>query len=145
MPVQAPEDFIQEFLVAHSAQIKRELADRAPFRRRFFSEDCLWDSREAAFEDSQAEAISGVSVSESGVTVTTRAAIGFGGLRYHLRASGESWLIFCVEFRCPRCASLDHGKGADPSCRVCSGRGWVGRDDPTGSHRGQHLPRPRRF
>jgi hypothetical protein len=41
--------------------------------------------------------------------------------RYHLKASGNTWLICRVDRQCPAC----HGKG-DEGCVACKGKLWIG-------------------
>ena len=108
--MQCPEDFMKRFFAARTAEIKRELECRAPFRKKFFTDDCYWDSRRGAVERSEAEVIVEVSTSITGPRVITREIDPFPRLRYMLIPSNESWLIQRVDV-------------------FVEGQGWIGEQD----------------
>jgi hypothetical protein len=114
------EEFMRDFFCARTVQIKKELENRAPFRQKFFTDDCFWDSHSGAIERSESEMI--VSSSSSGIEaeVVTQETDPFPKLRYHLQTMGESWLIRCVDVECLSC----RGSSGNIQC-FCKGKGWL--------------------
>jgi hypothetical protein len=128
--MQSIEEFMREFFRARTVDLREELERRAPFRERFFTPECAWDSREGAIERSESEEIVSILSSEAAAQVVTREEDPFPALRYHLEASGDAWIIRAVEVACLACA----GKPGNAECIFCGGTGW---------RRGHSLPRGR--
>ena len=122
MPQQTVEAFMREFFSARSRQIRSELEARAPFRERFFSRDCIWDSHSGAVENSESEKILTWSNSGARAEVVTKPADPHPRLRYHLSSEGQRWLIEHVELECLVCRQ----SSPNPNCPVCKGSGWHG-------------------
>jgi hypothetical protein len=133
--MQAAKDFMREFFQERIVEHQREMANRAPFRRRFFASDCKWDSRSRTLEEMQSEDIVSVDEANSKAKVITLSKSPFfkAGAqehrkRYHLQPMDNSWLIRFVEIECPVC----HGLG-DANCISCKGTHWRGCDMQPGS------------
>jgi hypothetical protein len=123
--MQSVEEFMRQYFGERIADEKREQASRIPFRRKFHTDDCYWDSRAGQSEMMQSEMILNISTSDTeAAVVTTRdfSAVpgGVHQLCYHLQASGDGWLIRDVDMWCPSC----HGVPGNSSCRFCHGTGW---------------------
>jgi hypothetical protein len=123
--MQSAEDFMRDFFRARTTEIKGELERRSPFRNKFFSDSCLWDSRKGTIERSQNETIEGVSKSDVEVLVITREIKPYPRLRYHLKVVGEGWQIEAVDTECLRC----NGNVGNTTCISCFGDGWVYQKD----------------
>ena len=120
------EEFMREFFRARDVDHQREMASRAPFRERYYADECQTDSRSGILEMLQSEEIVSVDGSATKATVITAHKNPFYKLgaqtprkRYHLKSSGDSWLIQFVEAECPFC----HGLG-DEKCVYCKGKHW---------------------
>jgi hypothetical protein len=121
--MQSPEEFMREYLLAKVVEAARDLERHQPFWRKFFAEECLYDSRKGYVEVCKSEAIVSVSFTESGAQIITRQnGVNVGELRYHLRSSGEGWLIHHVDWECLVCRKR---AAIDPNCVFCSGTGWI--------------------
>jgi hypothetical protein len=129
--MQSIEEFMSEFFLARTLEIKKDLEGRAAFRQRFFVADCDWDSREGELEQSESEVVKSVSASGVGAQVITCVGAPLLELRYQLQASDQSWLIRDVEFRCPKCQYSDPRRAGKMGCAICGGKGWIGsREEP---------------
>lgn len=128
------EDFMARYFRERTELIAVEIERRLPYRRKYFTEECSWESRRGAVEASRAEQILAVSqhaeealVVTSGDTVKipsgeTTKEVPFQR-RYRLRPSGETWLIHKVEVMCLACK----GTGKTPAghtCPLCKGHLW---------------------
>jgi hypothetical protein len=118
--MQSAEEFMHEFFCARTAEIKKELENRTPFRQRFFTDDCFWDSRKGVIERNESETIVSVSNFDSEVEVITQQADPFPRLRYHLQRAGQSWLIRGVDAECLSCGEAR----GNVECIFCNGNGW---------------------
>jgi hypothetical protein len=121
--MQTVDEFMQDYFVARLLEQQRQDASYAPFRQRFHTPDCFWDSRFGVLEMMQSEQVLSTSISGSGAEViTTRKALtqALDRLRYHLLSTGTSWLIQSVDFECFMCL----GKTDDKDCPFCHGTGW---------------------
>jgi hypothetical protein len=124
--MQPVEKFMDELFRARMDEEKRILANRAPYRQKFFTPDCSWDSRAFTLEMIETERIisSEVSDLEAAVITEYKASVlppsaRINRRRYHLKASDGSWVISHVEHECMLC----HGQG-DNSCIGCKGMHW---------------------
>jgi hypothetical protein len=147
--MQSIEDFMYDFFLNRTSEIKRELKAREPFRDKFFTDNCLWDRRKGVVEESQTETIVNISKSGNQATVLTnwKGSLAKDGrkLRYHLLTVAEGWRINCVEFECPMCHGLGEITSSNQSCGVCSGKGWFGIDSfPNGGSGSTGFGRYRR-
>jgi hypothetical protein len=122
--MQSIEEFMLEYFQARSAEIKRDLAERAVFRQKYFANDCLWDSRTGVLERSESESVESVSGSDDIFLVISSNENLPKRLRYHIAAEGIRWLIQEVEVECLYCKSE-----GDTSCVFCRGTGWLGSDN----------------
>lgn len=95
--MESPEDFMRRYFAARTAEFKRELEARVPFRKEFYSEDCHFDSRSMSVEQSEREVLMEVSRLGNEVHVITRPMEPQPQRRYRLLASGQSWMIQGVE------------------------------------------------
>ena len=118
--MESPEDFMRAFFSQRTLQIKSELENLRSFRQRFYSHECLWDSRKGSIERSEAEIILHISTSEKGVCVITGATDPWPGLRYHLQKTKDGWLIHGVDGQCALC----RGQSGNTNCH-CKGTGWL--------------------
>jgi hypothetical protein len=118
-----PEQFIRDFFEARTALYRSELEKRVPFRKRFYAEDCTCGSRRGLVETSESEVILEVVPSEfeTHVVTETRRPPLAGLHRYHLKPTGESWLIVSADEACSSCAC----GLAKPRCPRCGGSGWI--------------------
>jgi len=124
--MQPVDDFMREFFRARTAEEQREMASRAPFRRKFYADGCQTDSRSQKLAIIQSEEIVSIDGSDTKATVITAHKNPFykpgsqnHRKRYHLKSSGDNWLIEFVETECPFC----HGLG-DEKCVYCKGKHW---------------------
>ena len=116
------DQFMARYFEDRTKLKQAEIEMQLPHRRSYFASDCQWDSRTGVVESSRAERIVGVSQTNDETLVTTTGLHTFP-LRYHLRATGDSWLIHQVQFQCPGC----HGRGTayhGGDCLICGGKGW---------------------
>ena len=112
--MQQVEEFMAQLFRTRIEEEKRILANRAPYRQRFFTPDCRWDNRAFTLEMIETERIISIDASDSEAAVITefKASVSppsarINRRRYHLEARGDSWLISRVEAQCPHC----HGQG----------------------------------
>ena len=105
---------------------KQRQAMAAPFRRKFFTQDCDYGSRPGQLEQYQSEKVQSIKVSDSEAeVVTTQIAFHIHSkasfdMRYLLRAEKESWLVNEVDMRCCSCDE----KTPKADCPCCHGTGW---------------------
>ena len=123
--MQSVEDFMRQYFDERIVDEEREQASRVPFRRKFHTDDCYWDSRAGQIEMMRSERVLSISSSHTEAeVVTTRHFSALSGsvqqLRYHLKARGGRWLIREVDTWCLSC----HGVPGNRSCRFCQGAGW---------------------
>jgi hypothetical protein len=125
--MQSVADYMQELFDTRIAEEKTILANRASYRQKFFSADCLWDSRRFTLEMIESERI--VSIEDLGsqtlvITEYTASAsppsARTNRRRYHLKIQDDNFKICCVEALCAYC----HGSG-DESCMMCKGKHWI--------------------
>lgn len=123
--MQSVEEFMTCMFAARTETLKKEALVRLPYRRRYFSEECLWDSRMSSVEGSEAEKVLDIWVDESDAKVITsgHSIIYSTELRYHLVRKDDSWLIRNVEHECKLCknAALAFNNRQCP----CRGTGWL--------------------
>ena len=123
--MQSVEEFMSQYLDERVAEEKREQASRAPFRQKFHTNDCRWDSRAGTLEMIQSERV--LRVASSGTTaeaITIRHSPSLADsdhqLRYHLQGSHDGWLIRSVDVWCHSC----RGEAGKEDCIFCHGTGW---------------------
>jgi hypothetical protein len=125
--MQTPEEFMREYLAAKVAEAAREVEAHQPFRRKFYTDDCFFDSRAKTVGMHQSEKVDSTSNSEKDVTVITHMTAPFAverHLRYHLKPNGQTWLIENVDSECAMCSFR---KSIDPNCPMCGGTSWTDR------------------
>ena len=124
--MQEVKEFMRDLFLTRMAEEKRILVNRMPYRQKFFTSDCRWDSRAGTLEMIESELIVSLEKSDSEVAVITEYEVPFyaSGVRkhrrrYHLKAGDDSWLIRHVEHQCTVC----NGQG-DEGCTGCKGKHW---------------------
>ena len=124
--MQSVEEFMRRYLEEHIAEEKRDRASHAPFRQKFYADDCYWDSRVGTLELLQSEKVVSISGSDTKVEVRTTRELfdrpgDFYHLRYDLKRRGDDWLISEVRTKCCACS----GEPGNESCLGCHGTGWT--------------------
>jgi hypothetical protein len=120
--MQSVKEFINAYFMARTEQFKQEIQFRLPFRKKFFSEDCVYDRRESSIEWSMSEIILEIIENDKKFHVTTTRMEPYTKLRYHIGNKNGKWLIELVENTCPVC----NGVVGPISCDYCGDNGWVG-------------------
>jgi hypothetical protein len=115
---------IEHFMATHcrerTASRQKEAEIHATYRKRFYSPECTWDSKELGGPwIGNAEKIMSIARAGPEFLVITEGFTSFR-LRYHLRPANESWRIWKVDNECLWCFS--HGKKSD--CMFCGGTIW---------------------
>jgi hypothetical protein len=114
------EQFIYSCFRERTAALRRRLEIHQVYRRRYYDSECHWDSRRGVVERSEAERIVDVSPSEIEFGVVTIGGHPNHRSRYHVKSSGESWLIREVDLECVHCVA----SGVSTKCAECGGSGW---------------------
>ena len=117
----SPEEFMNGFLRARAEEAQREVAAYQPFRRKFFDDDCSYDSRKGVVEGHESEKVVSVSPCENGFEIITNSSRPMGALLYYLRRKDDSWNIHQVKMGCNACK----GVAGNNNCFVCGGTGWI--------------------
>jgi hypothetical protein len=130
----AIEQFMNQHFRERTAALKKEFEIYAEFALRFCRPECGWTRWIVSVAGSEAERFVSIVPVEAGAQVTTR---GFGtkghGLRYHLRPTGQDWLIVVVDLECLAC----YQRGRRAGCSFCGGMGWLNRIKEGGFARGE--------
>jgi len=119
------EEFMHEFFRARLIEEQSHQANRAPFRQRFFTQDCLYDSHVDTLKRMASEKIVGVEGGPSNPKIITEQTFHYKArarrirLRYHLQPLADDWLIGSVQSACLVC----EGRG-DRNCPYCKGKLW---------------------
>ncbi|SRR6266540_3333459 len=127
------EDFMREFFRARIIEEQRHQATRAPFRRKFFADDCRYDSHADTLRRMESEKIVSIDDRETDPKVITDQTFQYSGvtrrirLRYHLQLLNDDWLIREVQSACLVC----EGRG-DTNCPYCKGKQWLGPEQVRG-------------
>jgi len=126
--MQPAQEFMQEYLCERTAITTKELELLAPFRRKFYTDDCRRhghvEKLPQIVKENESEKIVQVSSSETGAEVITGVETHDGDLqrlRYRLEARSESWLIQRVDLECLKC----RGTTGNSDCLGCNGNGWI--------------------
>lgn len=99
--MEAPHEFIKRYFRERTEQLKQEISLRAAYRAKYFTEDCLWDSRRESISRSESEEIVELTSSENEATIITQSAAPHQRLRYHLIRAGTRWSIDRVDIKLP--------------------------------------------
>ena len=124
------EEFMREFFRARIVEEQKVQSNRLPFRRKFFAEECRYDSHAHTLQRMESERIVNVDEEKTDSKVITEQRFHYSGgektirLRYHLRAVGEDWVIRNVQTGCFVC----EGRG-DSNCPYCKGKQWLNAGD----------------
>jgi hypothetical protein len=110
---------MREFFQARTADIRKELERRQPFRDQYFTPDCHYDSRAESIERSENETILRILDEGPKAMVFTEQVEPSPKLRYHLKQNEQRWLIECVNMECNLC------RGTNGKCTFCHGTGWI--------------------
>lgn len=114
-----------EFFKARVVEQKRIETARIPYRNKYFTTDCYYDSHAKTIQRMESEKISEIDDSEPFPKVITEQNFPFRGksmvlrLQYILKPHEGSWLISEVLHPCFLC----QGKG-DVNCPQCKGKRW---------------------
>ena len=123
--MESVEKFARRYMAEHIAEETRQQAGLEPFRRKFYTANCVWSSRPGTLECFQSESIEDISSSDDKAELTTRRVLPLSEtyyfLRYHLETSGDSWIISQVDLQCCPCG----GKPGNNDCQNCHGTGWL--------------------
>ena len=118
------EQFINNCFRERTAALKLASEISKVYRRRFYHGDCCWESGRWEIEQSEAEKILSISPSDIGTTVATTGSTIYRS-RYHVKSSGERWLIHEIDIECAHC----HVNGVSTECTACGGTGWRSTKD----------------
>ena|ERR1039457_2543619 len=122
--MQSAKEFMHLYLAECIVEEKHLQASHAAFRRKFYTNDCIWSSRPGALELLQSEKVESILDSEETEVITTRrlpdGPESLYTLRYLLRVRNGDWMICEVDVECCSCA----GKPGNAACRHCHGTGW---------------------
>lgn len=125
--MQSATEFMQQYFEDHTLEERREQAARSPFRRKYYTDDCYWESCAGTLEMIQTEKVLKASASDATAEViTTRHIPSVHQLRYHLDRNGDGWLIRSVDVWCLSC----HGEAGVRECIFCHGTGWTDDREP---------------
>lgn len=143
--MQSVEEFMQQYFDERITEERREQVSRAPFRQKFHTEDCRWDSRAGTLEMIQSERVLRASSTDTTAEVITSRESSrpdsVHQLRYHLQLNVDRWLIRSGDLWC----SLCHGEAGTENCMFCHGTGWLdGRIAKAGLPK-REIPPHRRF
>jgi hypothetical protein len=121
---------MDEYFQARIAQEQKERVRRIPFRRKFFVDECSYDSRKGQVEFLKSERIFSVSSGDAKGEAITEIHDSkhddFVRQRYNLITANGRRLIHSVDIACPKCV----GKAGENDCAVCSGMGWINLTPP---------------
>ena len=128
--MQSLKEFMREYLNSRIAQERKELANREPFRKKFYSAECMFDSRAGTVEMIESETLEALSeLGEEGEAITSlRNPLVDADFRtkqrYLLKRTGDTWLIRNVDLPCQLC----NGEKGRSDCWWCKGEGWLSTD-----------------
>ncbi len=123
--MQPLDDFMRDYFLARIAEEERERPNRVAYRRKFYTADCFFDSREGTIEMIESEHVLATN-DETGEVITAFTNPILEGSppqkqRYLLTRSGEAWLIREVQLACYSCG----GEPGNEGCMLCHGKGWL--------------------
>jgi len=114
---------IEIFMIGHfrerSVSLRKETEIYAKFVDRYFSAEFDSSRWLTSVHDSDAEDILAMAPAKNGTHVYTTGCAALQ-LRYNVRSTGQSWLIWQVNHECPMC--VRQGRRAD--CFFCGGTIW---------------------
>jgi hypothetical protein len=124
--MQSVEEFMRQCFEAQIAQEKREIASRARFLRRFYTDDRYLGDRPFRLQSLQSQKVLSISSSDTNAEVVTRRELPGApectyDTRYRLQASSEGWRICGVDLQCCPC----EGEPGKYNCPRCHGTGWM--------------------
>jgi hypothetical protein len=117
---------MHDFFRSRIIEEQRFQASRLPFRKKFFADECRFDSHADTLQRMESEKIVNVDEGETESKVVTEQNFHYLGhkktirLRYHLRAMSDDWLIQKVQTACFVC-----GGRRDANCPCCRGKQWL--------------------
>lgn len=114
------EHFMTDHFRERTEELKKEMKIHADYAKRFYSPECDWARWGASVQGSEAERIVNMVLFDTGAHVITRDFNISRRLRYNLRPTGQSWLIWNVDSECPIC----HQQGRSTDCIWCGGTIW---------------------
>ena len=124
--MQSVEEFMRQFFEAQIAQEKREIASRARFLRRFYTDDRYLGDRPFRLQSLQSQKVLSISSSDRNAEVVTRRKLPGEpeytyDTRYRLQASSDGWRICGIDLQCCPC----EGEPGKYNCPRCHGTGWM--------------------
>ena|SRR5688572_24860763 len=125
----SPEEFMQNYFSARTELYREEIERRRPHRSIFFTQTCVYDSRNKTIEISQNEKVLSITQLDGEAEVITSGVALRGErmrMRYRLAPTAEGWRINRVNWECRMCQAT--GKRKDRECFSCKGKGWWGGD-----------------
>jgi hypothetical protein len=124
--MQRVDEFMTTFFRARTHDEQEYQKTRAPFRAKFFAQNCRFDSHADTLQRMESEKIvSIIDGDKSEANVITEQTFHYSAgvkpirHRYHLGLLNGAWLIENVQTACVIC----DGKG-DNSCPGCKGKQW---------------------
>jgi hypothetical protein len=126
---------VDQYMAGHfqerSNALEKEIEVQSKFVLRYFSPE--FDSTRwlPQIHNSESEAILAMAPTNNGTHVYTTGFTGLA-LRYNVRPTGQSWLIWRVDHECPLC--LKQGRRTD--CFFCGGTIWDHRKHFSGDRSG---------
>jgi hypothetical protein len=136
--MESVEKFMLGYLDEMSAMQKQSLDNFVPFRRRFYTDDCILGSRrvnklkELLEETEKIVQISSSDKTAKAVTIRTGKTGSASKLRYNVIAANDNWLIQSMDLECPLCL----GTEGNSSCSICKGEGWHPFPEKKNAHSG---------
>ena len=119
-------DFMQDFFRARIVEEQNHQTSRLPFRRKYFTESCRYDSHSETLQRMESERIVSINEGESDSGVVTEQTFNYSAgtktirLRYQLQIVNNGWVIRNVQTGCFVC----EGRG-DSNCPSCKGDHWL--------------------
>jgi hypothetical protein len=115
----AVEQFISRYFNDRTETLKARLSIHQTHRKRFYHDDCFFDSRRGVIEKSLNEKIDEVIRSDGKTYVITSGETIYRS-RYNVKPLANSFLISEVDMECSLCRM----GGSSAKCTQCDGLGW---------------------
>jgi len=116
----AIEQFIRRYFDDRTEALKKRLSIHQTCRKRFYHDDCFFDSQRGVIEKSLNEKIESILSSDGKAYVITSGETIYRS-RYNVKPLATSWLIDEVDMECSICRAT----GSSVKCAQCGGSGWL--------------------